>query len=195
MDDILSISEQNQQRAWKVVNDSDIINIWQSVGAEINLIGSLKTGLLMKHRDIDFHIYTPSLNISDSFQAMAKLAENPRIKNITYTNLLDTEEACIEWHAWYLDVEDQLWQIDMIHILKGSKYEGYFENVADKIINVLTPDIKRTILSLKYDTPDDEKIMGIEYYVAVIRHGITNYSDFAAWRKKNPATSIIEWLP
>ena len=25
-----------------------------------------------------------------------------------------------EWHAWYADADDQLWQIDMIHMPKGS---------------------------------------------------------------------------
>ena len=35
----------------------------------------------MTHRDIDFHIYTSPLELSDSFRAMAKLAENPSIKN------------------------------------------------------------------------------------------------------------------
>ena len=54
----------------------------EEVDAEINLVGSLRTGLLMKHRDIDFHIYSSPLNLADSFLAMARLAENPSIKRI-----------------------------------------------------------------------------------------------------------------
>lgn len=56
-------------------------------------------GLFMKHRDIDFHIYSASITPADSFAAMAKLAANPAIKRIEYGNLLDTEEQCLEWHA------------------------------------------------------------------------------------------------
>lgn len=149
----------------------------------------------MKHRDIDFHIYTPAMNITDSFRAMTRLASNPRIKNITYTNLIDTEEDCIEWHAWYLDTDNELWQLDMMHIVKGSRYDGYFEKVTERIASVITPETKEAILRIKYDTPEDVKIMGIEYYVAVIRDGVRNYQDFTIWREQNPAAHIIEWMP
>lgn len=193
--DYLEIATLNQQKAWSIIKDTRIIQIWESVGAIVNLVGSLKTGLLMKHRDIDFHIYSSPMNLSDSFRAMAMLAENPSVRKIEYTNLLDTEEACIEWHAWYQDGEGELWQIDMIHIREGSRYDGYFEKVAERISAVLTDEMKRTILQLKYETPDDEKIMGIEYYQAVIKDGIKSYSAFEQWRKLHPVTGVIEWMP
>lgn len=193
--DYLEIATLNQQKAWSIIKDSRIIQIWESVGAKVNLVGSLKTGLLMKHRDIDFHIYSSPMNLSDSFRAMAMLAENPSVRKIAYTNLLDTEEACIEWHAWYQDREGELWQIDMIHIREGSRYDGYFEKVAERISAVLTDEMKRTILHLKYETPDDEKIMGIEYYQAVIKDGIKSYSEFEQWRRLHPVTGVIEWMP
>lgn len=193
--DLLDIATLNQQKAWSIIKDSRIIQIWESVGAKVNLVGSLKTGLLMKHRDIDFHIYSSPLNLSDSFRAMAVLAENPSVQKIEYTNLLDTEEECIEWHAWYQDREGELWQIDMIHIREGSRYDGYFERVAERISAVLTDEMRRAILHLKYETPEDEKIMGIEYYQAVIRDGVRSYSDFEEWRMQHPVTGVVEWMP
>lgn len=193
--DYFEIATLNQQKAWSIIKDTRIIQIWESIGAKVNLVGSLKTGLLMKHRDIDFHIYSSPMNLSDSFRAMAMLAENPSVRKIEYTNLLDTEEACIEWHAWYQDGEGELWQIDMIHIREGSRYDGYFEKVAERISAVLTDEMKRTILQLKYETPDDEKIMGIEYYQAVIKDGIKSYSAFEQWRKLHPVMGVIEWMP
>lgn len=193
--DLLDIATLNQQKAWSIIKDSRIIQIWESVGAKVNLVGSLKTGLLMKHRDIDFHIYSSPLNLSDSFRAMAMLAENPSVQKIEYTNLLDTEEECIEWHAWYQDREGELWQIDMIHIREGSRYDGYFEKVAERISAVLTDEMRCAILHLKYETPEDEKIMGIEYYQAVIRDGVRSYSDFEEWRMQHPVTGVVEWMP
>ena len=97
------------------------------MGAEADLVGSLRTGLLMKHRDIDFHIYSSPLRVADSFAAMARLAENPRIRRIEYGNLLDAQDQCLEWHAWYADADERLWQIDMIHMPRGSAWDGYFE--------------------------------------------------------------------
>lgn len=193
--DILEIANKNQQIAWKVIEDSRIVSIWEGVGAEVNLVGSLRTGLLMKHRDIDFHIYSSPLNLSDSFRAMLKLAENPSIRKIEYTNLLHTVEACVEWHAWYQDVNNELWQIDMIHILKGSRYDGYFEKVAERLSAVLTDETRQAILKLKYETPETEKVIGVEYYQAVIRDGIRSYGDFEKWRKSHPVTGVIEWIP
>ena len=165
------------------------------IGAKVNLVGSLRTGLLMKHRDIDFHIYTSPLDLSASFRAMAELAENTSIKKIEYTNLLHTAEACIEWHAWYQDMEGELWQMDMIHIQEGSRYDGYFERAAERISAVLTDEMRLAILKLKYETPDTEKIMGVEYYQAVIQDGVRSYPEFEEWRRLHPAVGVVEWVP
>lgn len=193
--DILQLAAENQAKAQKVIEDSHIVDIWKSVGAEINLVGSLKTGLLMKNRDIDFHIYTDSLNISNSFAAMTRFAENPAVKRIEYGNLINTEEECIEWHAWYEDEESNLWQLDLIHIKRGSTYDGYFENVTDRIAAVLTPETKYAILNLKYESTYGKDLSGIVYYMAVIRDGIRTYDDFEKWLENHPVTGIIDWIP
>lgn len=75
MDKLSTLAAANQQRAQEVIRDSGIESIWRSAGAEPHLVGSLRTGLLMTHRDIDFHIYSSPLRVADSFAAMARLAE------------------------------------------------------------------------------------------------------------------------
>ena len=79
---IFELAKRNQQKAWEIIEDTRIVRIWEGIGAKVNLVGSLRTGLLMKHRDIDFHIYTSPLDLSASFRAMAELAENTSIKKI-----------------------------------------------------------------------------------------------------------------
>lgn len=195
MKDIFEIAAANQQRAREVIRDSRLEEAWRSVGAEPNLVGSLRTGLLMTHRDIDFHIYSSPLRIADSFAAMTRIAENPRIRRIEYGNLLDEQDQCLEWHAWYADADDRLWQIDMIHMPRGSAWDGYFERVADRISAVLTDETRRAVLQIKYDTPEEVKIMGIEYYQAVLRDGVRTYAEFEAWRAENPVEGILEWMP
>ena len=191
---ILELAKRNQQKAWEIIEDTRIVRIWEGIGAKVNLVGSLRTGLLMKHRDIDFHIYTSPLDLSASFRAMAELAENTSVKKIEYTNLLHTAEACIEWHAWYQDMEGELWQMDMIHIQEGSRYDGYFERVAERISAVLTDEMRLAILKLKYETPDTEKIMGVEYYQAVIQDGVRSYPEFEEWRRLHPVVGVVEWM-
>lgn len=195
MKQIEEMAARNQQKAWEIIRDTNIMNIWQEAGATINLVGSLKTGLLVKHRDIDFHIYSERVAIPDSFAVISKLAEHPRIKQVQYGNLLDTEEKCIEWHAWYEDDCGELWQLDMIHIIKGTTYDGYFERVAQRISQVLTDETRQAILRLKYETPETEKIMGILYYRAVLEGGVRTYEEFTQWMENNPTDGVIEWMP
>lgn len=195
MSNILELAAQNQAQAFNVIQKTHVVEIWEEIGAKVNLVGSLKNGLFMKHRDIDFHIYTDSLNITDSFKAMAKLALVPGIKNITYNNLLDCEDTCLEWHAYYEDDNQKLWQLDMMHILKGSKYDGYFEKVAERIAAVVTLSQKETILRLKYETPEDKKIAGIYYYQSVMRDCVKTYAELIAWLENNQNSAIVEWIP
>ena len=194
MNDIELIAQNNLEKALQVIEKSNVRQTWESIGASVHQVGSTAMGLLMKHRDIDFHIYTDELNVSESFKVIQKLCANPSVTRMEYRNLADTAEACLEFHIWFM-LENEEWQIDMIQILKGSQFDGYFENVAARIKAVLTPETRRTILELKYHTPDDEHIMGIEYYQAVIADNVKTYPEFIQWRSKHPATGIVTWCP
>lgn len=192
---IIELSEHNQQSAWKVLEDTGIIQAWEDIEAKVNIVGSLKSGLMMKSKDIDLHIYTDKLNIAESFSVMQKLAERLSLKEIQYKNLIDTEEECIEWHAWYEDRNKNLWKFDMIHIRKDSKYDGFVEKVTDAIIEKLTPELRKIILQIKYDIPNGEMIPGIEIYYAVFSGNVNNYQEFKQWRKTNPSINSMNWLP
>lgn len=195
MDNIRKIATENQERAWQIIEQSGVIDIWQSIGAKPNLVGSLRMGLLVKNRDIDFHIYSADLELGSSFAAMALFMKNPSVKKMMCINLIDTEEACIEWHAWYEDQNGDQWTIDMIHIRSGSKYDGFMESVADRIVAIMTQEMKETILRLKYETPGEEEIKGIEYYQAVIRDGVRTYPEFLQWRTENAPLGVVDWTP
>ena len=193
--EILDLSGSNQRRAWDIIRRLDIMKIWADAGAEAHVVGSLAMGLMMTHRDIDIHVYSSPLTVEGSFAAMAKLAVNAAIKKIECRNLLDTDEACIEWHAWYDDGDGGPWQIDIIHILKGSRYDGFFERMAERIKAALTDETRLAILRLKAETPEDVHIMGVEYYQAVLRGGVRTMADFIRWRQEHPVTGIVEWMP
>lgn len=192
---LIEIAQTNQQRAHEIIQELNLIPLWASINVEAHLVGSLRMGLLMKHLDIDLHLYSDPVSLADDFRIIARLAQNHRIKQIEYANLLDTEEACLEWHLHYEDPLNQMWQIDMIHILKRSRYDSYFEQMADRIVAALTDETRHTILQLKYETPESEKIMGIEYYQAVLRDGVKNYAEFETWRRQHPVTGIVTWMP
>ncbi len=195
MKPILELAAANRQRAHAIIRELRLEEIWRSAGAEPRLVGSLRMGLLVKHRDIDYHIYSPQLRLSESFAAIARLAENARIRRIEFANLLDAPDRCLEWHAWYEDEEGGMWQIDMIHMQAGSPWDGWFEGVADRITAALTEETRNVILRLKYETPDERKIPGIAYYMAVLRDGVSTWPQFEEWLATHPLDGIIEWMP
>ena len=155
--DIIELAEQNQQNAWKLLDETGIIPAWERIGATVHLVGSLKSGLLM--------------------------------------NLVHTEEECIEWHALYEDQELHTWKFDLIHIRKGSKYDGVVENVTAAIAKLLTPGLRETILRIKYEVPDGVMIPGIEIYHAVFTGDVRSYEELERWRQEHPLTNSLDWLP
>ena len=96
MENLLETAAANQRRAREIIRTTGLEAIWRSVGAEPRLVGSLRTGLLMTHRDIDFHIYSAPLRTADSFAAMARLAEDRHIRRVEFANLLDAGDRCLE---------------------------------------------------------------------------------------------------
>lgn len=191
--DYAAAAQKNETNAHAVIRKSGIIPAWKNIGAEINLVGSLKIGTLGKHPDIDFHTYTPELDIRQSFAVIAQIAQNPQARRIEFVNLADTEECCFEWHIWFDDNNGTLWQIDIIQIKRGTKYDGYFEKQAEEIKAAMSEEMRQTIIRLKFETPDNFKIAGIEYYKAVIQDGITSFDDFLKWRKSHNFEGIIKW--
>ncbi len=192
--DLFQLAEQNKKTACQIIEGFRIIQLWESIGAKVNIVGSLQTGLLI-HKDIDMHIYSDKLSIFDSFSVMAKLAEQLPLIDIQYKNLIDTEEECLEWHARYEDKNKDIWKFDMIHIRKGSKYDSVVEKTTKAIADNLTPEIRKTILQIKYDMPKDQLIPGIEVYHAVFTGNVKSYQELLLWRKKNHSVNLMDWMP
>ncbi len=188
--ELFEISEARRQSALRVIRDSGVVEAWESVGATVNLVGSVRSGLIMKNLDIDFHIYTgePMLPLSET--AIARLKG---VRDVQFRNLLDTDEECLEWHARYDDRDGAAWQLDMIHIRRGSAFDGVIERTTDAIIARLTPQTREAILRIKHDAPGIVK--GIEVYYAVLSLGLRTYDEFAAWKEINTDVNLLGWIP
>ena len=194
--EILTLAAANQRRAGEILDELRLRELWQEAGARAEVVGSLRSGLLCRHLDIDLHVYTPApLRVEESFAVMARIARNLRIRRIEYGNLLDAEDCCLEWHAQYEDRDGRVWQIDMIHMEEGAPWAGYFERVADRIAAVLTAETREAILRLKYEMPEGEKIPGIVYYRAVLEGGVRDAAAFENWLENHPAEGIMKWIP
>jgi len=193
--ELFELSRQTSLSAFNVLKELDIAACCQTIGAAVNIVGSLKTGLMMNRPDIDLHIYTDEPMIKKSFSFINKISKNQGIKEIQYKNLLDTKEECLEWHLWYEAADKNVWKLDIIHIRKGSYYDGFFEKIAGRIIQKLTPETRETILRIKYALGEKSDVPGIQIYYAVMEQGIKTYPAFLEWSAQNPAGQIWEWIP
>lgn len=193
-EEIFNLSFANQGRAKRVLMSSDIANVWEQNGCRVNLIGSLRMGLLASHKDIDLHVYSKDITEESSFAIAAQIAKLPNVLEIKCINGLHTDEHCIAWHIFY-KYEVDIWQIDVIHIEEGTEYDGFFERMADRITEVMTTDQKYRILKLKFETPLDKDYHGVEYYEAVISNGVSNMKDFEEWVTEHRKKPMYYWVP
>lgn len=194
-DALLALSRTNQRAAWRLVGRLDVVGAWRRAGAEARLVGSLRTGLLMTHLDVDFHIYSPAVSVGASFAAVAEIAAREGVSDVGFKNLLATDEQCLEWHLRVADEEGRTWQVDLIHMPAGSPFDGFFERVADRIATRLTPETRRAVLRLKYTVPEGMKVAGVEIYRAVLDGGVRTWDELMAWRRDHPLDGVDRWMP
>lgn len=192
--EILELASRNQEMALRALHESGIAEIWKRKGCRVNLIGSLRMGVLAAHRDIDLHVYSKKITEENSFAIVSQIAKLPGVTEIKCINGLHTDERCIAWQIFY-KYDEEIWQFDVIHIEEGTEYDGYFERMAERIMQVMTPEQKETILRLKFETPSDKDYHGVEYYEAVIADGIENMVDFEKWVGEHRKKPMYYWIP
>ena len=203
MEDFLGIAERNLRRAKEIIAELGVEEAWKSVGGTANLVGSVRTGLLMSNLDIDFHVYSgdsrgesAEAQLQDGFAAMAKIASRKGMQKIECYNFLGEEDRSFDWHLFYADTDERTWKIDIIHIMNDSAYKGKFERVAEKISAALTPEFRKSILKIKWDGMQrGVQVVGIEVYKAVIEDAVRTFDEFQAWKAETACDRILQWEP
>lgn len=193
--DINDWAKANQTKALMVMRESGIVQTWEEAGCRVNLIGSLRMGLLVKNRDIDLHVYSSGITEDSSFAIAAKMSKLPGVTEITSINGLHTEEHCMAWHVKYQSQEGEIWKFDIIHIEEATEYDGFFEKMAERITQVMSETHRDTILRLKFETPEEEVIHGVEYYEAVISDGIKTLGELREWVADHRKKQNYYWIP
>lgn len=188
------LSSAKQKRAIEVLKASGIAEIWKQSGCRVNIVGSLRNGLLISHNDIDMHVYSSNITAEKSFAIAAKISMLSGVKEISCINGLNTDEVCISWHVKYHH-ESEDWKFDIIHIEEGSKYDGYFEKVADKIRELATDEQKDIILRMKLELSDDKNIIGADFYEAVIADDVKTIPELKEWVKVHRSKTPYYWMP
>ncbi|MDE6361024.1 MAG: phosphoglycerate mutase family protein [Muribaculaceae bacterium] len=202
--DAVKLSEEFQAKAGKVLEESGIGEVWKEAGCRVEIVGSMRMRLMASHRDIDLHVYSPQVTEESSFAIAARIAKNPRVKEIKCINGLATDERCVAWHITYEAKDGLPWQFDIIHIIEGSRYDGYFELMADRIVSNATPQQRETILRLKFESEANhandcaaasEPIHGVEIYEAVIDSNVETVDELRRWVASRRQKPFYYWMP
>ena len=69
------------------------------------------------------------------------------------------------------------------------------ERFADRLCRRLDDATRDTILRLKYETPENEGIHGVEYYQAVLEGGVRTLDELHRWRAAHPLDGVNLWMP
>ncbi len=193
MENILEEAQKSTQEAFAMLRQTRAVTAWDLQGAQVHLVGSLACGLYYGSHDLDLHVYTDPFDMSAGFAAMGIIAKQKGFKRLTCTNLLDAPDGCVEWHAWFDDAQGKEWTLDIMHIVRGSRYDGFFERQAQTIKEMLSDDARAAILHIKKALPPQPHTGGIWIYAAVLRDGIRTPQEFAAWYAKQDKNRILEW--
>lgn len=193
--EINALAAAKQREALKVYAESGIPKIWEEAGCRVNIIGSLKMGLLITHNDIDLHVYSKNITEESTFRIASGMSALPGVVDMTCINGLHTDEHCMAWHVKYRADDGEIWKFDIIHIEEGSQYDGFFENMAKRISETLTERQRETILRLKFETPQNEEIHGVEYYEGVIADNINTIDGLREWVRVHRKKPSYYWIP
>ena len=194
-DPLLRKSWELGRRAELVLRESGMLEAWESIGAEIRCVGSFRTGLMMNDRDIDLHVYTESLVPEQVLKAAAPLFASGKVRKLAYIDGSDTDEHCLEWHWLLTGPDGELWTMDVIQILAGSSFDGVFEDAAEALADVLTPENRKKILTLKAAEPEGSGICGMEFCRAVLEGDVASWEEFLSWRRNIPPETLVDWRP
>jgi len=193
-DPILAESQNVRNQAGEFLRESGILEAWESMGAKVRLVGSFRTGIMCKH-DVNLHVYTKTLDASETLRALAPLFAGKRTMKLTYVNGAESGEFCLEWHLTMKDKRGIEWTVDMIQILAGSVYDGVFEDVAEALLDRLTPETRRIIVSLKKQNPAKRLVSGITYCKAVLEDGVRTPEAFLKWLDASTPEELMHWRP
>lgn len=195
--DVLRQSRMQADEARQLLAALRLPHVLEQAGARCAVVGSLATGLMAAHRDIDLHVYTPALTLAGSVALMTPLLGHSCVRRMECRNSIATEEACVEWHLWCTAPSGRLWQLDIIHILAGSACDGFVEDFGQRLQAALTPERRQAILEIKFRLAPDAGIPALRVYEAVIAHDIRTWPDFCRWLAARPSESdgLCRWRP
>lgn len=160
---------------------------------QVEITGAVRHRLVVAH-DIDVDVTAEELDAAACFEAVGKIAVDPRVVRVVYRN----DRQRFGWLAFDIvcrlyDGED--WVIELYVNGPNASYAGWTAELARELANVLTPEHRRAILELKEALAGDVDYRSMDVYRAVVDGGIRDLDGFLRWRAEHGSAELARWLP
>lgn len=119
-----AIADRNRRRAWQVVDELNLVKIWEAAGARVNSSVACDRTARQAPRHRLSHLFRAALAPERLCRHGPHRGKRLR-PAIECVNLLHTDEKCVEWHAWYEDRDGRaLADRHDPHAKRDSAYDG-----------------------------------------------------------------------
>ncbi len=154
---------------------------------EVALIGSYALGLMV-WRDLDIHIYCPTLTAARVFSALRPMAMHPRVIRLNFDNwrgpnAIPAFPDGYYWGIHYRAVIGCEWKLDLWFLPEGTPREA--TALVARMTRDLKPETRHAILSLKeiwHRLPSyGRMVTSVDVYDAVLYHVVRTPDDFARY--------------
>jgi hypothetical protein len=128
-------------------------------------------------------IYCAHPRIEDGFAVVSRLALEPGVWKVRFSNELEGPDCGLYWQLRYRHSASELrdvWKIAM-WLLAEDHPGPRSADLVEPMRKVLTPETRMAILQLKEATLGHEHIHSIDIYRAVLEAGVRTVSEFEEW--------------
>ena len=179
--------------ALKVIENLNLMSLWQEAGGDPYLVGALAYDLALSP-DIDVEIFCEIPKIDNGFRILNACAHQPGCLATRFRNEMEGPDQGYYWQVRYQQPNGHLWKIDMWSM----RLDHPGPTSRDMIFpmrQALDYKKRQIILSLKQAIMNDQNVAcpSIYLYQAVLTGGVHNYDELLVWLSKHDTDGINDW--
>ena len=193
MNNIINESNKRQQTAFNLLKHLQLVEQWSRYGKPY-LLGAVTMGVVW-NRDIDMNIYCKEPRYEFGKDVMEQISKLPAVTRVEFHDFMDTPDQGLYWKITCKDEEDNTWKIDNWLVADDHPDAGLGEGFSKRMNEILTPENRLCIISLKKELENKEDIRGMDIYRAVIEGKVKTKKEFEKWHSENKNDIIVKWTP
>ena len=196
VDPVLERAETRRQTALGILNELDLLALWQRRGGAPYVVGAVAYGLVVA-ADLDLEVFFPhDPTVEDGFAVLAACARSPRVVKARFSNRLAEADQGLLWQLRLRGPDGAEWKVDMWS-MRGDHPGPLARDLVEPMRRCLNAETQRAILEIKehFLAAPDPPPASIRVYQAVLDGGVRTPEEFRRWMIEHPAAGLTNWSP